>query len=306
MNASVEVRTAVGGPVKQSSRMTGSLGLSPLSSLGGLVLLASFIAFIGCVDFISARNSDIKQSTQAIETARNDAQRAKAFSSRGVAYSEKARYGWITKQIPNEQCERLFDLAIKDHNQAVALNPNNAEVYFNRGQAYYDHGSQDFVYSAEPWIVNPSTKAWLDAAASDFEKAAEEDPKNDLAFDRLGLAYEEAGEEDNAVRAYTQELALNPFGKQRLADAYCFFGFRHQQQKEYVAAAAAYQKSTEFGIADDKSCPYDPFGNSVAIYTNEIHQYDKAWEMVHRAQKASRLIAPELIDRLKKDSGRTN
>ena len=128
------------------------------------------------------------------------------------------------------------------------------------------------MYSTEPWIVNPSTKAWLDAAASDFEKAAEKDPKNDLAFDRLGLAYEEAGEEDNAVRAYTQELALNDYGKQRLADAYCFFGFRHQQQKDLAAAAAAYEKSTEFGIADDKSCPSDPFGNSVAIYTNETHE----------------------------------
>lgn len=276
------------------------------SSYACLLSLASLMAIVGCTDFLSSRDNDIRASTQAIEAARDDAQRAKAYSSRGVAYSEKARYGWIAKQIPNEECERLFDLAIKDHNQAVALNPKNAEVYFNRGQAYYDHGSQDFVYSTEPWIVNPSTKAWLDAAASDFERAAEEDPKNDLAFDRLGQAYEEAGEEDNAVRAYTQELALNPLGKQRLADAYCFFGFRHQQKKEYAAAAESYQKSTEFGIADDKSCPYDPFGNSVAILTKEIHDYDKAWEMVHRAQKAGRLIAPELIDRLNKDSGRIN
>jgi hypothetical protein len=295
------------GLLGKSPRQVGSSNPSPLSSLCGLYLLATLIVFVGCADFLSSRDNDIRESTQAIEAARDDKQRAKAYSSRGVAYSEKARYGWISKQIPNEQCERLFDLAIRDHNQAAALNPNSAEVYFNRGQAYYDHGSQDFVYSTEIWKVNPSTKAWLDAAASDFKKAAEKDPKNDLAFDHLGLAYEEAGEEDNAVRAYTQEMKLNErLGRSRLADAYCFFGFRHQQQKEYAAAAAAYEKSTEFGIADDKSCPYDPFGNSVAIYTNETHEYNKAWEMVNRALKARRLIAPDLIHRLMKDSGRTN
>src|SRR4029077_3519737 len=114
------------------------LGLSPLSSLCGLVLLASLVACAGCADFLSSRDNDIRESTQAIETARDDGQRAKAYSSRGVAYSEKARYSRITKQIPDDEYERLFNLAIKDHNQAVALDPNNAEVYFNRGQAYYD------------------------------------------------------------------------------------------------------------------------------------------------------------------------
>jgi hypothetical protein len=29
---------------------------------------------------------------------------------------------------------------MKDHNQTVALNPSNAEVYFNRAQINYDRG----------------------------------------------------------------------------------------------------------------------------------------------------------------------
>jgi tetratricopeptide (TPR) repeat protein len=307
INESTDVRIAMDCAVMKSPRVSGRLGLSPLSSLGGLVSLASLFVVVSCADFITSRDNDIRESTQALEKARDDGQRARAYSSRGVAYSEKARYSRITKRIPNDEYERFFDLAIKDHNQAVALDPNNAEVYFNRGQAYYDRGSGDFVYSTEIWKVNPSTKAWLDAAASDFEKAAEKNPKNDLAFDRLGLAYQEAGQEDDAVRAYTQEMKLNErLGKLRLADAYCFFGFRHQQQKEYAVAAAAYQKSTEFGIADDKSCPYDPFGNSVAIFTTETHEYDKAWEMVHRALKMGRVIAPELLVRLQKESGRSH
>jgi tetratricopeptide (TPR) repeat protein len=276
------------------------------SPISGLVLLASLIVCVGCTDFLTERDGEIQDATHAIETARNDGERAKAYSARGTAYSEKARFGRISKRIPNSEDDRLFDLAIKDHNQAVALNPGSAEVYFNRGHAYYDRGTQDLIYNTEPWITPPTTKAWLDAAASDFKKAAEKDPKNDMAFDLLGLAYEQAGEEDEAVRAYTSEMALNRLGKQRLADAYCFFGFRHQQLKEYAVAAAAYQKSVEFGLADDKSCPYEPFASMVGIYTTETREYDKAWDVVHRALKAGRLIAPELIERLKKESGRAN
>jgi tetratricopeptide (TPR) repeat protein len=295
-----------GRPRKGVAGRRATLGLFSRSSLCGFISIASLIVCVGCADFLSARDGEIQHATQAIQTARDDGERAKAYSARGTAYSEKARYGRIMKRISNDEYERWFDLAIKDHNQAVALNPGSAEVYFNRAQAYYDRGSQDLIYNTEPWIVPPTTKAWLDAAASDFEKAAEKDPKNDRAFDLLGLAYEQAGEEDAAVRAYTSELALNPFGKQRLADAYCFFGFRHQQKKEYPAAAVAYQKSIDFGLADDKSCPYEPVASMVGIYTTETREYDKAWEAVHRARKAGHLIAPELIERLKKDSGRTN
>jgi tetratricopeptide (TPR) repeat protein len=286
----------------------GPSGLSARSLIGGLILFASLIVFTGCggTTFLNARDREIEDSTKSIGTARDDRQRAKAYSSRGTAYSEKARYSRISKLIPNDEYERLFDLAMKDHNQAVALDPNNAEVHFNRAQANYDRGTGDLVYNTEPWLVDPTTKAWLDAAAADFEKAVEIDPKNSLALDRLGLAYEQAGEEDNAVRAYTQELALDPFAKQRLADAYCSFGFRHQQLKEFAAAAAAYQKSTEFGVADDKSCPYNPLENGIAIYTSETREYDKAWEMVHQAQKVNRRIASGVIERLKTESRRTH
>jgi len=265
------------------------------------VLLASFAVFAGCGPntFLSDREKEIRDSTRTIETGRDDGQRAKAYSARGTAYSEKARFSRTSKLIPNDEYVRLFDLAIKDHNRAVALNPGIAEVYFNRADTYYERGALDL-------MENKSGKEWFDAAASDFEKAIEKDPHNSLALDQLGLTYESNGQEDKAIRAYTQEMALDSYGKRRLADAYCNIGFRHQQENDLAAAATAYEKSTEFGVADDKSCPYDPFGNSVAIYTNETHQYDKAWEMVHRALKHGRLIAPDLIARLVKDSGRIN
>jgi hypothetical protein len=36
----------------------------------------------------------------------------------------------------------------------------------------------------------------------------------------------------------------------------------------------------------------------------EKGRYDKSWEVVHEAQRSGRWIAPELLDRLKKASGK--
>ena len=56
-------------------------------------------------------------------------------------------------------------------------------------------------------------------------------------------------------------MAFDSLGKQRLADVYCNIGSQHQQQNDLAAAAAAYRKSIEFGLADDKCCPVEPSGN---------------------------------------------
>src|SRR5690349_427506 len=170
------------------------------NELDKVVLLAGFMVLGGCfvggpTMFLGARDQEIKDSTQTIAAARVDGDRAKAYSSRGTAYSEKARYSRIMKLIPNDEYERLFDLAIKDHDQAVALAPKDADVFFNRAQAYYDRGSLDL-------LENKNGKSWFDSAATDFEKATRMAPRNALAFDRLGLTYESNGEDEKAVQAY--------------------------------------------------------------------------------------------------------
>ena len=122
---------AMDGPSKGSPIATSLLGASRFSSLCGVPLLAGLIVFIGCgigpTMFLSARDSEIKDSTKAIETARDDAQRAKAYSSRGTAYSEKARYGRLSKLISDDEYERLFALAIKDHDQILG-NQRRTEI----------------------------------------------------------------------------------------------------------------------------------------------------------------------------------
>src|SRR5271154_3327921 len=67
INESKKIRVDMDG-VKKLPRVKGPCGRSPLL-LCGLVLLANLIAFIGCADFLSSRDNDIRESTQAIETA---------------------------------------------------------------------------------------------------------------------------------------------------------------------------------------------------------------------------------------------
>ena len=50
------------------------------------------------------------------------------------------------KLIADEEYIKLFDLAVQDYNQAIALDPDNAEMYYRRGNAYYSRAGLDMIY----------------------------------------------------------------------------------------------------------------------------------------------------------------
>ncbi|MBZ5607242.1 MAG: tetratricopeptide repeat protein [Acidobacteriia bacterium] len=120
----------------------------------------------------------------------------------------------------------------------------------------------------------------------------------------LGLTHETTGELDQAISEYSQEMALNPLGRTRLADAYCLRGSSNQKEKKYDAAIADYEKSIDTGASAD-GCSCDPY-NPLFGLDDENRRYDQAWEVVHKARRSRKWIAPELLDKLKKDSGRSN
>ena len=93
--------------------------------------------------------------------------------------------------------------------------------------------------SGSPWA---DRRAWFDPAIADFKKAIARDGHLYLAWDRLGLSHETTGELDQAISDYSQEMALNPLGRSRLADADCTRGSSHPKKK-YDAAIADYEKS---------------------------------------------------------------
>jgi tetratricopeptide (TPR) repeat protein len=254
---------------------------------------------------MSSYDRDIRSSTKAIESASDNAQRAEAYARRGSAYSEKARYSKAFKLITADEYNRLFDLAIKDHDQAVALDPS-AEAYYTRGATYYDRAALEAVVDGRLMGSEADRKAWFGPATADFKKATEKDSRLYLAWDRLGLIHETTGELDQAISDYAQEMALNQLGRARLADAYCTRGgySSSQKEKKYDAAIADYEKSIDLGATAD-GCSCDPNNPLLALYTDG-RRYDQAWGVVHKAQKSKTWIAPESLDKLKRESGRSN
>jgi tetratricopeptide (TPR) repeat protein len=244
-------------------------------------------------------DNDISNATQAIVKAGDSVERAKAYSSRGSAYAEKARYSRGFKLISAAEDVRLFDLAMKDHDVAITLNPGSAEVYYNRGKAYWDRGTAEMT-------EHQDFKASFDHAAADFELSTERDPQNFMAFDMLGLSHEQNSEWDEAIHDYSRELALNPkLGTARLADVYCGRGQDDARKENLAAAAVDYEKSVELGAKTDDGCSCEPYDSLLVVYT-QTGQYDKAWDFVHRAQKSNHFLDGELVNLLKKASGRSS
>src|SRR5580700_10982663 len=107
-----------------------------------IVALASILLFLGGCSriarslYLSSYDRDISSATKAIDSAHDNAHRAEAYAKRGSAYSEKARYSKAFKLISAYEYDHLFGLAIKDHDQAIALDPS-AQAYYTRGVTNY-------------------------------------------------------------------------------------------------------------------------------------------------------------------------
>lgn len=255
--------------------------------------------------FLASYERDISSATRAIEAAGDDAHRAVAYVERARAYSEKARYSRAFKLISPDEYARLFGLAMADHDRAIELDPASAEAYFSRGQTNYDRANLETVVDGRLVVSEAAQKTWFEPAAADFKKAVERNARHERAWDMLGLTHETTGELDLAIGEYSQEMALNPkLGRMRLADAYCLRGGADQKEKKREAAMADYEKSIETGATAD-GCSCDPYNPLLWLYAQD-RRFDQGWEIVHKARKSSKWIEPLFLEKLTKESGRSN
>ena len=113
------------------------------------ILGAGALFFVGCMILFQSwdgrSDGEIRRAGQAIATSRNATQRSAAYADRADAYAEKARYLRLMEHIAGEGYSKLFDLAVQDYNQAIALDPDNAEIYYRRGNAYYSRAGLDMI-----------------------------------------------------------------------------------------------------------------------------------------------------------------
>jgi tetratricopeptide (TPR) repeat protein len=84
-----------------------------------------------------------------------------------------------------------FDNAIRDFDNAIRLDPNDASAYYYRGEVY-------------------RLKGQYDAAIRDFSEATWLNPNYDLAYASMGQSYRQLGQRDQAIRNLEKAISLNP------------------------------------------------------------------------------------------------
>ena len=81
--------------------------------------------------------------------------------------------------------------AIKDYNQAIELNPNDPDVWINRGNAKDDLRQYE-------------------EAIKDYNQAIELNPNDPYAWNNRGVAKAELGQHKEAIKDFDQAIKLNP------------------------------------------------------------------------------------------------
>jgi lipoprotein NlpI len=128
---------------------------------------------------------------------------------------------YITRGISEAEHDD-YDAAIADFNQALALQPDDAGVYFNLGLA--KNGKKDF-----------------DGAMADFDRVLALDPADADAYLSRGLAKFAQENYGGAIADYDQAIALVP----SFTDAIYARALAHRRQGDYDAAFADYDHAIE-------------------------------------------------------------
>ena len=130
---------------------------------------------------------------------------------------------WFEKGYQHS-LNKEHDSAIEAYTNAIALTPNLANPYNNRGNAYADKGQYD-------------------RAIEDFNKAIAIDPNDGAAYYNRGNAYDDKGQYDRAIEDYNKAIALNP----NLAQAYGNRGLAYYKKGNMGRAISDFQKACDMG-----------------------------------------------------------
>jgi tetratricopeptide (TPR) repeat protein len=125
---------------------------------------------------------------------------------------------------------RKYDDAIKEFDQALAINRDLFEAYFCRGTVYGNKGDHDKAITdlSEAIRLNPSyadaynnrgvnyhEKGMYDRAIEDFSDALRFNPNYaDVAYSSCGAAYSGIGDYDRAIADLDEAIRLNPYNVQ--------------------------------------------------------------------------------------------
>jgi tetratricopeptide (TPR) repeat protein len=211
----------------------------------------------------ASADQQIAACTALLESDKLTSQnRAKALRFRGN--------GYFTKQ--------QHDLALRDYDQAIRLDPKDATPYWNRGNVF-------------------NVKGRYDQAIQEYDQAIKLNPGFSQAFFSRALAYQskatwdfdaylnEGRYEDLAIKDYSEAIRLNPKGP----GAYNNRGNIHLGKRQYQDAIASYDEAIRL---DPNSALY--LRNRAGAY-RAMGEYDRA---IADYQKALTLKGDEALKKL--------
>lgn len=149
-----------------------------------------------------------------------------------------------------------LETAIEDYNRAIALKPNDAEAYYNRGNAYRK--------------LNQYAKA-----IEDYSKAIEKNPKFGMAYDNRGVTYGRLNQYEKAFKDYEKAIELN----QNDAVAYNNRGLAYAKLNQSERAIEDYNKAIE--LNPNYADAYNNRGIAYAVLNQmerAVKDYNKAIE----------------------------
>ena len=155
--------------------------------------------------------------------------------------------------------------AIIAYNEAIRLNPNNAEAYGNRGNVRNDLGDKQ-------------------GAIDDYNQVIRINPNDALAYNNRGNVRNDLGDKPGAIDDYTQAIKINP----NLAEAYGNRGNVRNELGDKPEAIADYTKAIDInpnyakaynnrGNArnelGDKQGAIDDYNQAIKINPNDVLAY---------------------------------
>ena len=175
-----------------------------------------------------------------------------AFSHTTNAQSAQEHYQAALDQIESGD----YKAAIDPLNEAIALDKTNVDYLLARGEAKYKSGKgilaiQDFNRVIQLQADNSMAYAYRSAiyvemkdykgAVEDCKKALEIDPKNELAYVRMGDAFfsQEPADYVEAMKSYNYAINLNPNNKTALHNR----GIAKKELKDYHGSIDDFNKA---------------------------------------------------------------
>ena len=164
--------------------------------------------------------------------------------------------------------QKDYRSAIKEYDQAIKLDPQNADAYFNRGVA-------NFKLEQYKWAI------------ADFDHVIKIDPKNSEAYKTRGIIKCELEQYEQAIADYDDAIEINP----EYAEVYFNLGNAKNKLKQYEQAIADYNRAIE--IDPEYAEAYNNRGNTKL----ELKQYGAAIEDYNKVLKINSGNQPAIHNR---------